>query len=241
MDPAEQAVASVLFVHGGNGNREEVDFGAFDYYRALHGRRINVLTIDLRNHGASDKSATGYLTFGREEQYDARAGLDWLRAKSPGLRIFGSADSMGGSTLLYLAVAGGQFDGLVLVDPVLDNEDTITGSIRRDPGRASLDGCPDSMERSSSLAGAGRSGRCGQQLERADPLGAGRDRPRDPRRVCSRARPAEPERRLRVIGLEADDAVRLSTGGWGTHGSAFRRQPTRVLELVDRFLAARGK
>ena len=36
---------------------------------------------------------------------------------------------MGGSTLLYLAVAGGQFDGLVLVDPVFDNEDTITGSI----------------------------------------------------------------------------------------------------------------
>jgi hypothetical protein len=45
---------------------------------------------------------------------------------------------------------------------------------------------------------------------------------------------------LHVIGLEAGDAVRLSPGGWGTHASAFRRQPARVLELVDRFVAGRA-
>jgi alpha-beta hydrolase superfamily lysophospholipase len=99
-------VAAVLFVHGGNANREDSYFGALDYYKSLHDRNISVLAIDLRNHGASDKSASGHLTFGREEQLDAKAGLDWIHAEHPELRIFGSADSMGGATLLHLAAAG---------------------------------------------------------------------------------------------------------------------------------------
>jgi pimeloyl-ACP methyl ester carboxylesterase len=239
--PADKPVASMLFVHGANGNREEVDFGALDYYRALHDRRLNILTIDLRNHGASDKSASGYLTFGREEQHDAGAGLNWLRAKSSGLHIFGSADSMGGSTLLQLAVAGAQFDGLVLVDPVLDNKDTIIG------GLAAILGVPRAMVVPTAWSAL--------HLMRvpSDPVDAARNLNTPILLVQDDADPvtrvefalalAQRNRHveLRMIGLEADDAVHVGTGGWGTHASAFRRQPKRVLELIDRFLAGRIK
>jgi len=235
--PAHEPVASVLCVHGANGNREEVDFGAFEYYRALHDRRINVLTIDLRNHGASGKSANGRLTFGGEEQYDARAGLDWLRRKSPGIPILGSGDSMGGATLLHLAVAGGQFDGLVLIDPELDNEDSITGAVAAMLGIPRWVAIPTAwgavhlLQMPSDPVVVARNLRVPILLvqDETDPV----TRVEFALTFSQRNRNVQ----LRVVGLRADDAVRVDSGGWGTHASAFRRQPARVLELVDQFLA----
>ena len=239
--PADAPIASVLCVHGGNGNRENAEFGALDYYRALHERHINVFTIDLRNHGESDKSASGRLTFGREEQFDARAALEWLRAKTPGMRVFGSADSMGGATLLQLAAAGGQFDGLVLIDPVLNNEDAIVGA------SAAILALPRALTVASAWSVT--------HLVRIetfpkDPIDAAKDvrmpilqiqDETDPvaRIEYARAfakRNAHVE--LHVIGLAADDAVHVGASGWGTHVTAFLRQPKRVLELIDQFVAA---
>lgn len=238
--PADQPVASVLFVHSANANREDIYFGALDYYRALHERRIDVLTIDLRNHGASDKSASGHLTFGRDEQHEARAALEWLRAKRPGLRIFGSAASMGGATLLHLAVAGGRFEGLVLFDPALNYEDTITGGVAAAVGVPRALAIPTAW----SLLHFVR-----LETLPADPLDAAQDLnlpillfqdESDPvarvpfaRTFAERNEHVE----LHVIGNWDDDAVRLSPGAWGTHLSAFRRQPKRVMEAIDRFVA----
>ena len=231
----------MLFVHGGNANREDFYFDALDFYRSLHERNINVLTIDMRNHGASDKSASGHLTFGREEQYDARAALAWLRAKSQGLRIFGAANSMGGATLLHLAVGGGQFDGLVLVDPALNYEDAITGGV------AAMLGVPRPLAVPTAWSALHL-----VRLETlpADPIDAAKgvsvpilliQDETDPITRVQFARTFAERNgnvELHVIGLADDDAVRLSASGWGTHVSAFRRQPKRVMEIVDRFLAA---
>jgi pimeloyl-ACP methyl ester carboxylesterase len=240
--PASQPVAAVLFVHGGNANREDSYFGALDYYKSLHDRNISVLAIDLRNHGASDKSASGHLTFGKEEQLDAKAGLDWIRAEHPELRIFGSADSMGGATLLHLAAAGGRFDGLILIDPVLDNEHAITGAI------AATLGLPRALIIPTAWSALHV---VNTETLPANPMDAASDLAlpilliqdeTDPvtqvqfaRELARRNKHVE----LHVIGLADDDAVPLSTGGWGAHVSAFRRQPKRVMEIVDRFLASR--
>jgi uncharacterized protein len=239
--PADRAVACVLFVHGGNANREDFYFGALDFYRALHDRSIGVLAIDLRNHGASDRSASGRLTFGKEEHLDARAALGWIRSRCVDLPVFGSADSMGGATLLHLASAGDRFDGLILVDPILANEDAIIGAI------AATVGLPRALVVPTAWSAL--------NLVNAETL------PPDPMEVASRlAVPIlviqdetdpvtqapfarafaarNPNVELHVIGLASDDAVRVGAGGWGAHVSAFRRQPGRVLQILDRFLAS---
>lgn len=239
--PADQPRAALLFVHGGNANREDFYFGALDYYRALHDRRISVLAIDLRNHGASDRSASGRLTFGKEEQFDARAGLDWLRRECPELPILGSADSMGGATLLHLAAAGGRFDRLILVDPVLDNEDAITGAVAATLGVSRTLALPTAWS-ALHLVNAEPlpSNAMDVAADLAVPILLVQDET-DPVTRAAFAREFAARNRhvqLFVIGLAADDAVHVGTSGWGSHVSAFRRQPAQVTAIIDRFLAS---
>jgi len=242
--PAAGPVAATLFVHGGNANREDFYLGALDYYRALHERNISVLAIDLRNHGASDRSASGHLTFGKEEQFDARAALDWLRATCPGLPIVGSGNSMGGATLLHLAAAGGRLDGLVLVDPVLDNESAITGAIAATLGVPRALAIPtawsaihlvstQTLPANPIDAAASLSVPVLLIQDETDPVA----RAQFARAFAQRNSHVE----LHVIGLADDDAVQVSAGGWGAHVSAFRRQPKKVMTIVDRFLASIGR
>lgn len=237
--PASQPVAAMLCVHGANANREDIYFGALRYYEALHARNISVLAIDLRNHGASDESASGRLAFGKEEQFDARAGLDWIRAEHPELRIIGSANSMGGAALLHLAAAGGRFDGLILVDPVLDNEHAIIGAIAVTLGLPRALVVPTAW---SALHVVNTETLSANPMDVAADLALPilliQDEP-DPvthvqfaRELARRNEHVE----LHVIGLADDDAVPVNTSASGAHVSAFRRQPKRVMEIVDRFL-----
>lgn len=126
--PANEPVATLVFIHGGSANRHSSYFHALDFYREMVARRVSVLAIDLRNHGASDGDAQG-IRFGLTEKEDARAAIEWARAKAPELPLYAMGVSMGGSTVIYAAADGVALDGLILLDPLLDTESCFSNAV----------------------------------------------------------------------------------------------------------------
>jgi pimeloyl-ACP methyl ester carboxylesterase len=122
--PAQNARATLVFIHGAGSNRNSSYFGSLAFYRALVDQGIGVVTIDLRNHGDSGSDGQG-LQFGRTEKYDAAAAIAWARAKTPDLPLFAMGTSMGGATLIQAAHDGARLDGLILLDSLLDTHDAF--------------------------------------------------------------------------------------------------------------------
>ena len=77
----------------------------------LHEAGYNVMLLDFRGHGQSDKQPT---TIGREEVMDLQAALDWLEAEGVGERVGGLGMSMGAVVLVNTAVQDDRLDALVL-------------------------------------------------------------------------------------------------------------------------------
>lgn len=77
----------------------------------LHEAGYNVMLLDFRGHGQSDKQPT---TIGREEAKDLQAALDWLEAEGVGERIGGLGMSMGAVVLVNTAAQDDRLDALVL-------------------------------------------------------------------------------------------------------------------------------
>lgn len=122
--PAQDARATLVFIHGGGSNRTSSYFGSLDFYRAMVDQGIALVVIDLRNHGESG-SDRHELQFGRSEKYDALAAIAWARQKNPDLPLFAMGISMGGATLIQAAHSGARLDGLILLDSLLDTIDTF--------------------------------------------------------------------------------------------------------------------
>ena len=122
--PAANARAVLVFIHGGGSNRHSSYFDSLNFYRAMIDQGISVVVIDLRNHGASGSDKRG-LQFGRTEKYDALAAINWARKKSANLPLFAMGISMGGATVIQAAAVGAKLDGLILLDALLDTEDTF--------------------------------------------------------------------------------------------------------------------
>ena len=77
----------------------------------LHEAGYNVMLLDFRGHGQSDKQPT---TIGREEVMDLQAALDWLEEEGVGDRVGGLGMSMGAVVLVNTAVQDDRLDALVL-------------------------------------------------------------------------------------------------------------------------------
>ena len=122
--PAANARAVLVFIHGGGSNRHSSYFDSLNFYRAMVDQGVSVVVIDLRNHGASGSDERG-LQFGRTEKYDALAAINWARKESPNLPLFAMGISMGGATVIQAAAVGAKLDGLILLDALLDTEDTF--------------------------------------------------------------------------------------------------------------------
>ena len=80
--PAENARATLVFIHGGGSNRTSSYFGSLEFYRAMVAEGVSLVVIDLRNHGASGSDGQG-LQFGRTEKFDAAAAIAWAHQKTP--------------------------------------------------------------------------------------------------------------------------------------------------------------
>lgn len=77
----------------------------------FHEAGYNVMLLDFRGHGGSDKQPT---TIGREEALDVRAALDWLEAEGVTGAVGGLGMSMGAAALVKAAVQDDRLDALVL-------------------------------------------------------------------------------------------------------------------------------
>ena len=122
--PAPSVNAVLVFVHGGNSNRIEEFSGGLQIAKFLIAHRISVLSPDLRNHGASDSSPDGQLTMGVDESNDVEGAIDYAVRRAPGLPVYVMGTSMGGASAIYAVERDARVKKLVLVDPLLDPQDT---------------------------------------------------------------------------------------------------------------------
>lgn len=238
--PAPAPKATILFVHGGNGNKTDPNFGSLPFYKALHDKGFNVLTLDLRNHGASGRSSSGRLTFGREEKFDAIAGVEWVRKRQPNLPLFAVGISMGGATLIHMTAGDTKVDGLILIDPVLDNRDVIVRSL------SAILGWPKSLVAPTAwvadtvfIDSHGLADPADIAATLRTPMLIVAD-DYDPVARVEHARSVantNPMVRLIEIPKSASDGATTEQGRWAGHVTAFLRQPHRVISAIDDFVS----
>ncbi len=240
--PAESARSVVLYVHGANGNKEEFHTGGLIYYAELVKRGHHVMAIDLRNHGASDRTEDGHLTFGAEEHRDVLAALDMIAQLAPDLPIIGSGVSMGGATLIETAARDDRMKALVLIDPLLDPQSAMLG------GMHAILGLPKpllgpTLWSATNLFGLGGDG--------PRPLETGKDLalpiliiqdPGDPVTQMNYSQDLAASNTNITYHLlplpPADHPALIDAGGWGSHGKAVLLEKTEVMNQLDQFLAS---
>lgn len=238
--PAENASASLVFIHGGGSNRHSQFFKSLDFYAAMVSRGVSVAVVDLRNHGASGSDALG-LQFGRTEKWDALALIDWTRAKTPDLPLYAMGISMGGATLIHAAATGAQMDGLILLDPLLDTRSVITRGAWVETGlpptlfsvsawAATIwHGMPSGEEQSLELG-----------IQLPGPILLLQD-PGDPVTRADYARQLSAKNPAiaywEAPSVSAEDQKKLAwRGRWGSHVAAFELYPELVLEQIMAFI-----
>lgn len=238
--PADNARATLVFIHGGGSNRTSNYFGSLAFYRAMVDQRISVAVVDLRNHGESGDDGRG-LQFGRTERYDAQAAIEWASRKSPRLPLFAMGISMGGATLIQAASHGAQLDGLILLDSLLDTADTFK------QGAYVATGLPAALFAASAWSATqfyGLPTAEEQALERAAELDIPILAIQDPDDPVTRARYSrELAARNPRVTLWVAPAIDLQhpdlawKNRWGTHVSAFLFYPaettTQILAFID--------
>ncbi|MGD8398462.1 MAG: alpha/beta fold hydrolase, partial [Anaerolineae bacterium] len=87
----------------------------------LHEAGYNVILVDFRGHGESEKLPT---TIGREEALDIIAVLDWLEVEGVADRVGGLGMSLGAASLINAASQDSRLDALVLDSLFADWGDT---------------------------------------------------------------------------------------------------------------------
>jgi uncharacterized protein len=240
--PAPNARSVVLYVHGANGNKQEFYTGGLDLYAELVKRGHRVMAIDLRNHGASDRTESGQLAFGAEEYRDVIAALDMIEQMAPGLPIIGGGVSMGGATLIEAASRDQRMQALFLIDPLLDPLSSSMG------GMQAILGLPKSLLGPTlwsattlfGLAGDGPSPlETGKTLalpililqdpdDQVTQMVYSRELATDMSNITYHVMPSPP----------ADHPVLVEAEGWGTHGAAIRLFKAEVMQQIDTFLAS---
>ncbi len=240
--PAENAHSVMLYVHGANGNKQDIYIGALDLYAAFVSRGYHVMAIDLRNHGGSEKSESGKLAFGSEEYRDVHAALTLIEQLAPDLPIIGAGVSMGGATLIEASVRDPRLQALVLVDPLLDPESASLGGIH------AMLGLPKPLLGPtlwSATTFFGLGGESTDLLKTAKALSVPVLIVQDPDDPVTLARysqelaDAMPNIIYHLMPTPpANHPVLADAGGWGSHGAAFRLDPNHVMKQIDSFLAA---
>mgnify|MGYP003654488420 FL=1 len=240
--PAENAHSVVLYVHGANGNKEEFHTGGLIYYAELVRRGHHVMAIDLRNHGASDRTEEGRLTFGAEEYRDVLAALDMIAELAPDLPIIGSGVSMGGATLIEAAARDNRMKALVLIDPLLDPESATLGGMR------AILGLPKpllgpTLWSAINLFGLGGDGprplETGKELSLPILIIQDPDDPVTQMRYSEELAAGNANIAYHLLpSPPADHPALTDAGGWGSHGKAILLDKQEVMKQIDQFLAS---
>ena len=239
--PAQEPKASILFVHGANANKEDFYFGALDFYKQMVARNFNVMAVDLRNHGGSDKTESGNLAYGAEEYRDVLAALTMIETLAPNLPVYGAGVSMGGATLIEAASREAPFTALMLVDPLLDPESATLA------GMQAITGLPTwllhpTVWSATTFFGLGQAqpglAEKAGNLSLPTLLIQDMDDPVTQARFGRAAARANPAIDLvELPSAPANHPVLVESQGWGSHATAYRIYPDRVLAEIERFLS----
>ena len=119
--PADNAIATLIFIHGATSNRHSEFFKSIHFYKALIQNNISVLSIDLRNHGDSDADGNG-LGFGISEAYDVTAAISWAKSKILDQPLFAMGISMGSASIIHAESHIKDLSGVILLDPMLHTQ-----------------------------------------------------------------------------------------------------------------------
>ena len=122
--PADNSIATLLFVHGATSNRHSEFFKSMHFYEALIQNNISVLSIDLRNHGDSDADGKG-LGFGMSEAHDVTAAISWAKSKLFDQPLFAMGISMGSAAIIHAESHIKDLRGIILLDPMLNTQSTF--------------------------------------------------------------------------------------------------------------------
>ena len=109
----------------------------------LHNAGYNVMALDFRGHGDSDKRPA---TLGREEVLDVQAALDWLDAKGAGDKVAALGQSLGAAALVNTAAIDDRLDALVLDSLFAEWKNVDYGRGYRLSPRWLVPGVPDPVE-----------------------------------------------------------------------------------------------
>jgi pimeloyl-ACP methyl ester carboxylesterase len=125
--PGSPGKPGILMVHGRGATRRE----ALRYVPSLHKNGFNLLLIDLRNCGASDKS---FNSMGYHERKDVHAGIDYLinQRKILSAGVFGY--SMGASTCIMAMSENKRIKAGVFESGFSDFDTIIAEAAKRDFG-----------------------------------------------------------------------------------------------------------
>jgi len=102
-----ESTSTVLLAHG----LQDSKWTLLRLIPWLHQAGYNVMALDFRGHGGSDKRPT---TIGPEEALDVDAALDWLQDKGVGGAVAGLGQSLGAAALVNDAARDVRLAGLVL-------------------------------------------------------------------------------------------------------------------------------
>lgn len=239
--PADNARATLVFIHGAGSNRGSTYFGTLPFYRAMVDQGISMVAIDLRNQGESGSDDQG-LQFGRTEKHDAAAAIAWARNKTPDLPLFAMGISMGGATLIQAAHDGARLDGLILLDSLLDTHDTVM------QGAAVETDLPPALFAASAWAATqfyGLPGGEEQALERAATLDLPILAIQDPDDPVTRAHFSQelaarnPNVTLWMApAIDPEHPELAWKGNWGTHVAAFLFYPEETVAQIIAFIDA---
>jgi alpha-beta hydrolase superfamily lysophospholipase len=239
--PADNAKATLVFIHGAGSNRGSTYFGSLKFYRAMVDQGVSMAVIDLRNQGESGSDGQG-LQFGRTEKHDAEAVIAWARSKTPHLPLFAMGISMGGATLIQAAHDGASIDGLILLDSLLDTHDTVMR------GAAVETGLPPALFAVSAWAATqfyGLPGGEEQALERAAKLDLPILAIQDPDDPVTQARYSRelaarnPNVTLWMVpAIDPGHPDLAWKGSWGTHVAAFLFYPRETVAKIMAFMDA---
>ncbi|MEH6588099.1 MAG: alpha/beta fold hydrolase [Halioglobus sp.] len=238
--PADNAQATLVFIHGGGSNRHSEFFQSLEFYTAMVTKGVSVAVVDLRNHGDSDTDDRG-LQFGATEKWDAIALIEWARKKAPYKPLYAMGISMGGATLIHAADQGALTDGMILLDPLLNTHDVITQGIWVETG------LPPAVFGPAAWAATTWHGMPGGK-QQASEIAARLNQPilllQDPDDPVTRAVYARSvaARNQKIQYWESppvrhEDAASLSwRGRWGSHVTGFVLFPELVLEQIFAFM-----
>jgi len=242
--PNPDPKAVILMVHGANGSKEGNFADSLGMYKALVAKGYSLLAIDLRNHGTSGRSDSGFLGMGFHERADLIAALDFIdtmaAVENQALPVYAFGLSMGGAAVIHLADA--RVKGLILFDPMLDRHSALVQGIKVSLGLPNWLGeiIVWSTESLHDLGPAAAGIASAQTLPTLLIQDEG-----DPVTLLEHAQ-ALREVRPEIQYLHLDDPepshwIYTEHKAWGTHVGGFHFQPKVFIEEIDGFLSAQLK